>query len=55
MKLDKVLEKESATGKLLYILKNFEFVALLLILTSVYFITTGMQFWITDFWVQVLD
>lgn len=33
---------------------NFDFVALLLILTAVYFITTGMQFWITDFWVQVL-
>ena len=48
------MQQKSAGSKLIYLLGNFDFVALLLILTSVYFLTTGMQFWITDFWVAVL-
>jgi sugar phosphate permease len=49
------MRNKSAGQKLCYLLGNFDFVALLLILTSVYFITTGIQFWITDFWVAVLQ
>ncbi len=50
-RLDREMENKSAAYKLMYLMKNFDFVALLLILTSVYFITTGIQFWITDYWV----
>lgn len=28
---------------------------LLLVITSVYFLTTGIQFWITDYWVTILN
>lgn len=48
------MKNKSASQKLFYLLGNFDFVALLFILTSVYFLTTGIQFWITDFWVAVL-
>ncbi len=54
MKKDRELINEGAMQKLWYLLKNFEFMALLISLTSVYFITTGIQFWVTDYWVQVL-
>ncbi len=52
--LDKIMVKQTSIQKIMFLLRNFDFVALLLSLTSVYFITTGMQFWITDYWVQVL-
>ena len=53
-KLDSVLVKESTFGKLRYLLTNFEFMSVLFILTAVYFITTGIQFWMTDYWVHAM-
>jgi hypothetical protein len=41
-------------GKLRYLLSNFEFMSILFILTGVYFITTGIQFWMTDYWVHAM-
>lgn len=40
--------------KIMFLLTHFEFMILLLSLTSVYFFTTAIQFWISDYWVQVL-
>ena len=45
------MKQQSAKEKIIYLVKNFEFMALLIGLTAVYFITTGIQFWITDYWV----
>lgn len=53
-KLDAVLVNETTFGKLRYLLTNFEFMTVLFILTAVYFITTGMQFWMTDYWVHAI-
>jgi len=40
--LDRELSKASTSAKILYLLKNFEYMAILFTLTAVYFITTGI-------------
>ena len=52
--MDKLTLKFSLSQKIVYLLTHFDFMLLLFGLTAVYFITTGIQFWITDYWVSVL-
>ncbi len=38
----------------MYLVKNFEYMMTLLSITATYFLTTGIQFWISDYWNIIL-
>lgn len=48
------MSKYSNKEKIVYLVKNFEFMMTLLSITATYFLTTGIQFWISDYWHVVL-
>lgn len=54
MKLNKIVENYTIKQKIIFLFTNFNFMILLLSLTGVYYVTTGIQFWITDYFVTVL-
>ncbi|CDW89605.1 major facilitator superfamily protein [Stylonychia lemnae] len=53
-KAQKMVENYTLKQKIMYLLTNFNFMLLLLAMTGVYFVTTGIQFWITDYFMNVL-
>ena len=53
-KTAKLVENYTLKQKIFFLLTNFNFMMLLLAMTGVYFVTTGIQFWITDYFMTVL-
>jgi hypothetical protein len=53
-KAAKLVENYTLKQKIWYLLTNFNFMLLLLAMTGIYFVTTGIQFWITDYFMVVL-
>lgn len=52
--MNKVVKDYTSFQKIIYLITNFEYIGTLLCITAVYFLTTGIQFWITDYWMAVL-
>ena len=48
-RMEKIVVNYSLTQKIFYLITNCNFMILLLSLTGIYFVTTGVQFWITDY------
>ena len=53
-KLEREIEHYTFRRKLWYLLTNVEFMLLLFSLTGMYFVCTGIQYWITDYFEVVL-
>jgi sugar phosphate permease len=53
-KVAKMVENYTIKQKVIFLLTNFNFMVLLIALTGIYYLTTGIQFWITDYLIIVL-
>jgi hypothetical protein len=53
-KLEKQVVNYTLGQKVCYLVTNCNFMVLLLSLTGIYFVTTGVQFWITDYFNAVI-
>ena len=53
-KTEKVVQTYNTWGKIWYLVKNFEYIMTLFSITATYFLTTGIQFWISDYWNIIL-
>ena len=49
-----MVENYTIKQKVIFLLTNFNFMVLLIALTGIYYLTTGIQFWITDYFIIVL-
>lgn len=48
-RIEKLIEHYTLPQKIFYILTNLQFMLILVVLTGIYYISTGVQFWITDY------
>jgi len=49
-----MVENYTIRQKIVFLLTNFNFMVLLIALTGIYYLTTGIQFWVTDYFIIVL-
>ena len=52
--MEKVVVNYTLMQKIAYLVTNCNFMILLLSLTGIYFVTTGVQFWVTDYFNMVI-
>lgn len=50
---DASLQNATFRGRLWYVLTNFSFMMLMIVMTCLFYIVAGLQFWMTDFLVNV--